>query len=311
MKHSVDVISSALNEEDAILELYERLNKVFSEEHNYSWKLIIFDNGSIDSTWEKILQISSNHLNVVGYRMSRTFSLDAAFTAGLHQATADLAIIMASDLQDPPEVISSLLRKWETGTPHVVVRITKRAELSYFKNRMTKAFYRITNWASDGMIPENVSDFRLMDRKVYSAVNEIKERNRFMRGLIAWTGFPTEFIEIERPRRTTGITKASYLQLIRFAFQSILASSEKPIKYISTAGFCLSGLSLFSIVVFSILWILTGVPFAGYGSIVALIFLTFSLTIGVLGVIAEYISLIYIEVKSRPNSIIWESTLER
>ena len=308
MLTSVEVISSALNEEEAIFELYERLSRVFSQEEEYTWKLVIFDNGSSDTTWEKISSLSSLHPNVTGFRMSRTFTLDAAFTAGMHQATADIVIIMASDLQDPPETIPLLLRKWESGIPHVAVRVLKRDEMSYLRKLLTKTFYRISNWASQGLIPENVSDFRLMDKIVYTAVNQMQERNRFMRGLIAWTGFPTAFVDIERPARYSGRTKTSYYELIKFSLRGIFANSNKPISLISFSGFILSGLSLLAVFIFSVIWLLIGVPFAGYGTIVGLIILTFSLTLAVLGVIAEYISLIYTEVMSRPHSIIWEQT---
>jgi glycosyltransferase involved in cell wall biosynthesis len=308
---SVEIISSALNEEEAIFELYERLRGVFLVEDNYSWKLVIFDNGSSDSTWTKILSLSTIHSNVVGYRMSRTFSLDAAFTAGMQQAKSDIAIIMASDLQDPPEAIPLLLREWENGFPHVAVRVFKRNEMSRFRKLLTSIFYKISNWASEGMIPENVSDFRLMDKVVYSAVNQMQERNRFMRGLISWTGFPTTFVDVERPARYSGRTKTKYKELIKFSIKGIFANSSKPISYISLSGFILSGLSIIAVVFFSAFWLLRGVPFAGYGTIVGLIFLTFSLTIAVLGVIAEYISLIYAEVRSRPHSFIWQTSMDK
>jgi glycosyltransferase involved in cell wall biosynthesis len=308
MKHRVDIISSALNEEDAIVELYERIERVFSQEHGYIWKLTLFDNGSSDGTWAKILQLSEQYSNIEGYRMSRTFPLDAAFTAGMQQAEGDVAIIMASDLQDPPEVIPLLLRKWEKGALHVVVRVLKRSDISFFRKVLTKIFYRLSFWASEGLIPENVSDFRLMDKRVYSAVNQIHERNRFMRGLIAWTGFPTQFVDIERPPRHSGFSKVKYLPIIRFSIKAIFANSSKPISFISSAGFVLSLFSLSTILFFSLQWLISGVPFAGYGTIVGLLFLFFSLTIGVLGIIAEYVSLIYIEVKARPHSILWEST---
>jgi glycosyltransferase involved in cell wall biosynthesis len=311
MPNSIEVISSALNEEEAILELYERLNQVFSQEINYTWKLVIFDNGSSDSTWSKILLLSELHQNVVGYRMSRTFSLDAAFTAGMQQAESDIAIIMASDLQDPPEAIPLLLREWEKGFPHVAARVLKRNEMSGSRKLLTKLFYKISNWASDGMIPENVSDFRLMDKVVYSSVNQMQERNRFMRGLIAWTGFPTTFVDIERPVRHSGKTKTKYYELIKFSLKGIFANSTKPISFISLSGFILSGISFLSVLIFSAFWIFRGVPFAGYGTIVGLIFLTFSLTIAVLGVIAEYISLIYAEVRSRPHSFIWQTSMDK
>jgi dolichol-phosphate mannosyltransferase len=308
MKKTIEIVSSALNEEAAIPELYERLNKVFLQEIKYNWKLTIFDNGSSDGTWSQIEELAKKYENVKGFRMSRTFSLDAAFTAGMNQGTGDAIVIMASDLQDPPEVIPSLLREWEKGIPHVMVKLKKRNEMSFLRRILTRVFYKISNWASDGMIPDNVSDFRLMDKCVYRSVNEINERNRFMRGLISWTGFPSTFVEIDRPARHSGKTKTKYFALIKFAIRGIFATSEKPINLISGIGFFFSFVAASLTIIFSALWLFSGVPFAGFGTIVGLLTLGFSINLGVLGVLAEYIGLIYTETKGRPHSIIWKET---
>jgi polyisoprenyl-phosphate glycosyltransferase len=308
MSKQVDIITSALNEEAAILELYSRIRNVMENESEYSWRLIVFDNGSTDQTWMKICCISENDRRVKGFRMSRTFSLDAALTAGLHMAKGDVVILMASDLQDPPEILPELLRQWEKGFLQVLVRIKKRSQMSILRKLLTKIFYKISNWSSSGMIPENVSDFRLIDKKVYLAVNDMQERNRFMRGLISWTGFPTTYIEIDRPKRHSGTTKTKYLDLIRFSIKGILANSTKPISFISTFGFIVSGAAFVMTLVLSGFWILYDVPFAGFGTIVGIVILSFSLTAAILGIIAEYIGLIYVEAQQRPHSIIWEET---
>jgi dolichol-phosphate mannosyltransferase len=306
-KKTITVVTSCLNEAKNVEELYRRLKNVFNKE-KYLWNLIIFDNGSKDKTWDEILALSRTNKNIVGYRMSRTFSLDAVFTSGLLECTGDAVIMMASDLQDPPETIPALLRCWERGVPHVAVKIKDRAEMSKTRRVLTKNFYRISKWASDGLIPENVSDFRLMDQAVYKAVNELTERNRFMRGLVAWTGFPTEFVEIERPPRFSGRSAANYPGLIRFALQGIFANSIKPLSAISILGVISALLSVLSLLFFIPYWILTGVPFAGFGTIIGFIALGFSIIVLMLGLLAEYLGLVYGEVKMRPHVVRWDST---
>jgi polyisoprenyl-phosphate glycosyltransferase len=305
----VEIVTSALNEEANVHELYNQLESAVSS-LEIQWSLIYFDNGSTDRTWEEILKLSNQKNNVVGYRMARNFGLDYSFSAGIDLASADALIIMASDLQDPPSSVADLVRVWLAGNPHVAVRVHKRSEMPFIRKWFTKIFYKINNWASDGLIPENVSDFRLMDRVVYEAVRAMPERNRFLRGMVAWTGFPTVFVDIDRPPRFQGKTKTNFIDLFRFSVSGILANSQKPIQIISFFGFISSFFAFLLVSIFSIAWLFFGVPFAGFGTIVGFIVLTFSITIGILGLIGEYVGLIYAEVKRRPNYIIWSSTLD-
>ena len=307
MKH-IDIVTSALNEEDAVEILYERLDLVFKKMAKYSWKLIIFDNGSSDATWMKILKLSSKYKNVQGFRTTRTFPLDSIFSLGLQKVTGDAAIIMASDLQDPPEVIPELIEKWELGFSQILVRVNDRAGMPKLRKILTSQFYKFAEWASDGQMPRNVSDFRLLDQKVYETYNSLPERNRFLRGLFAWTGYSNTFVDIIRPERETGNSKSKYLPLIKFSLRGIFAVSNKPLSLISTFGFILSFISLISVIFFSLIWIFIGVPFAGFGTIVGLIAIVFSLLVGILGIISEYLALIYTELKNRPLGIVRDIT---
>ena len=304
----IQILTSCLNEDKNIDELYKRLSAVFESERYYEWQLLIVDNGSSDSTWEVIKSLASNQSNVKGFRMSRIFSLDSAFTLLMKEFNGDLAVLMASDLQDTPETIPLLLREYEKGFLQVLVRIKNRSGISKTKKFLTKLFYRIANWSSDGLLPENVSDFRLIDQKVCKAMNELQERNRFIRGLAAWTGFPTSYVEIERPSRKNGQSSTNYSYLIRWSIRSIFANSIRPINFLSNAAIVTSFISFISLVISINLWIFYGVPFAGFGSLVSLLLVFFSFLIVLLAIIAEYVGLIYTEVKSRPHYIVWEET---
>jgi dolichol-phosphate mannosyltransferase len=242
--------------------------------------------------------------------MSRTFSLDAAFTMGLDETESDAVILMASDLQDDPNVVEAFLLKWEEGYDQVVAKVVKKTQVPFIRRILSHAFYRIANQLTRDMIPRNVSDFRLMSRNTYLAVRSLREKHRFLRGLIAWTGFKTATIEIERANRFAGESKYEQIKLrkvISWATYAILSHTTAPLTLLAAAGMVLSLVSLLATIISSFFWILYGVPFAGFGTIVGILSLGFSLVL--LAIIAQYLGLIYEEVKSRPIYLIAEETL--
>lgn len=311
MKKTVDVITSAFNEEDCLPELFNRLNVIAEQENNYDFRFIVIDNGSQDRTWNLIKEIQESDSRYVGIKMSRNFTLDSAFTCGLDHAKSDVAVIMTSDLQDPPEAIPLLLRQFEAGYDQVLAKITNRGTVPLLRRKLSESFYKIANFMTGGMLPESVSDFRLVSRKCYEAIRTLRESHRFLRGLGSWVGFKTTHIEIERPPRFAGESKwlgTSLIRVVIHGFQSIFAYSTLPLAWVSIFGVFASLGSILSLAVLTAMWILLGVPFAGFGSIIAAIVLCFSITILVLGVIAQYIGLIYEEVKRRPLYLISETT---
>ena len=311
IKSSVDVITSAYNEEECIGELFRRLNLVFNQELDYIFRIIIVDNGSTDSTWEIISSACKNDPKIHGYRMSRNFSLDAAFTCGIDNASADIAIIMTSDLQDPPEVIHKFLREFEKGYDQVLGKVINRKSVPFIRRILSSAFYKIASSLTDGMLPRSVSDFRLVNKKTYLAMRTLRESHRFLRGLGAWVGFKTVEIEIERPQRYAGKSKwlgIPLLKTVTTAGKSILAYSATPLIWVSFTGLFFSIFSAIVLVLLACFWIFSGVPFAGYGSIFAAISLSFSLTMLGIGIVAQYVGLIYDEVKQRPLYLISERT---
>lgn len=308
---SLDIITSAYNEEECLPELFRRITDVMTTESKYDLRLIVIDNGSIDKTWEIICQESEMNSKVVGIRMSRNFSLDAAFTCGLDYANADVAIIMTSDLQDPPEAIPQLLRKFEEGYDQVLAKILKRESVPVLRRLLSKIFYKLANSMTSGMLPESVSDFRLVNKRTYEAIRRLRESHRFLRGLGAWVGFRTSHIEIERPPRFAGESKwlgMSFFRVVGVASKSILAYSAQPLAWVSILGLSMSILSIFGLFLLVIFWIVFGVPFAGFGSLVGVVVLGFSLTMFSIGILAQYLGLIYEEVKQRPLYLVTETS---
>jgi glycosyltransferase involved in cell wall biosynthesis len=309
MKKTLEIITSAYNEEECLPELFRRLISVASDEANYNFSFIVIDNGSADKTWNLIQKIQERDSRFKGLKMSRNFALDAAFTCGLDHASADAVVIMTSDLQDPPEAIHRLLREYEAGFDQVLARITNRGTVPLLRRKLSSAFYKIANFMTGGMLPESVSDFRLLSKRCYQSISMLRENHRFLRGLGSWVGYRTSTIEIERPPRFAGESKwlgISLVRVILHGFQSIFAYSTLPLAWISIFGVLASIFSIFALIGLVVVWLLFGVPFAGFGSIVAAILLGFSITILVLGVISQYIGLIYEEVKRRPLYLVEE-----
>ena len=308
---SLDIITSAYNEEDCLPELFRRINEVMKSESEYKYRVLVIDNGSHDKTWELITKASEADSKVVGIRMSRNFSLDSAFTCGLDYATADLAIIMTSDLQDPPEAIPLFLRKFEEGYDQVLAKIIKRDSVPLLRRVLSRIFYKLASGMTSGMLPESVSDFRLVNKRTYSAIRRLRESHRFLRGLGAWVGFKTTHIEITRPPRFAGESKwlgMSFFKVVGVASRSIMAYSAQPLAWVSVLGLSMSIISIFSLLLLVVLWIAFGVPFAGFGSLIGVIVLGFSITMFSIGILAQYLGLIYEEVKQRPLYLVTETS---
>jgi len=230
--------------------------------------------------------------------------MDGGLTAGLNFATADAVVFMTADLQDPPEAISEFLRAWERGAENVYGLVTERQGTGPVRRFNSQAFYWLANRMTNVKLPRNASDFRLMDRRLYESLRELDESNRFMRGLVAWTGFRSEAVPVPRPPRFAGSSKAYTLPVLGLAVRGIFAHSYVPLRLISVVGFLSAALSLVAFLTFAVLWFARGVPFAGFGTLVSLGLIFASLITLMLGVIAEYIGLIYEEVKGRPNFIV-------
>ena len=302
----ISIVIPAYNEEDCVVELTDRLQKVFRKHNNYRFEVIIVENGSTDSTWDKLCVIAKKESRFKIVKLARNFRMDGGLTAGLDFVSGDACILMTADLQDPPEFISTLIKKWELGWENVYGVVTKRHGTRLVRRMNSKLFYVFASFLTDGRIPKNASDFRLVDRKVYVAVRAMNERNRFVRGLFAWSGFKSIGVPMERPPRFGGKSNAQTFKVLDLAFKGIFAHSYKPLRIITLVGGASSILSFTALVPLSLLWFYKGVPFAGFGTIVGIILLFVSIQFVVLGIMGEYIGLIYEEVKQRPNYIVSE-----
>jgi dolichol-phosphate mannosyltransferase len=307
MKKLISVVIPAYNEEDCIEELASRLDSLIQKENDYMWEVFIVENGSTDSTWDKLKNVTAINSNFKVIKLSRNFRMDGGLTAGLEYIKGDACVLMTADLQDPPEMISEFLRKWEEGYENIYAVIKKRTGTNLIRRINSKLFYFVAAKLSGNSLPENASDFRLVDRKVYEAVKQMTEKNRFIRGLFAWAGFKSIGLPMERPPRFAGVSNASTGKVIDLALKGIFSHSYKPLRFISLTGLLVSVVSIISLIPLSWYWIVAGVPFAGFGTVAALIIGTFGFQVLMMGVMSEYIALIYEESKNRPNFIVSET----
>jgi len=307
MTQKISIVVPVYNEEEVLSELYRRIRQVM-DQLNDPWELILVDDGSVDRSAELMRELYEQDPRVKGLSFSRNFGFQEAVTAGLAYATGDAVILADADLQDPPEVIPSLIAKWREGYQVVYgVRIHREGE-TWFKKLTAKVFYRTIHRITSVNIPLDTGDFRLMDRLVVNAILRMPERNRFLRGMVPWVGYRQVGIPYERHARYAGDSKfTSVSQMLPFALDAITSFSYFPLQMATYLGFIIAAISLIAIVIVVVLRVfgqhqeLTGQA----TTLVAVLFLGGVQLIS-LGIIGEYLGRIYDEVKDRPLYLVDE-----
>ena len=268
----ISLIVPFYNEGDTVFDFFHQIFPITDKIENYVFEFICVDDGSSDNTYENLLKIKDNRIKII--QLSRNFHKEAALTAGIDFATGDAVIPIDADLQDPPELIATMLQKWEDGFEVVLAKRRGRTADSWLKKTSAKYFYKIHNQLSDIQIPDNVGDFRLMDKVVVEALKKLPERQRFMKGLFAWVGFKSTTIDYDRQVRISGTTKWNKWKLWNFALDGITSFSTLPLRVWSYLG---GLLALFAFIYGG--WILlrtliSGIDLPGYASLfIAVLFL--------------------------------------
>ncbi len=294
------------NEEHNIDYFFERLLPLL-ESWQLSHEVICINDGSTDNTLPKVLDWRQKDPRIKLVNLSRNFGKENALTAGLHYSRGRAVVPIDSDLQDPPEMIETLLAKWREGYDVVYAVRSKRHGETLLKRATASLFYKFINLFSETPIPRNTGDFRLMDRKVVKVLDQIPERTRFMKGLFAWVGFKQIGVPYERQPRHRGATKWNLWKLWNFALDGITLFSTSGLKLWSYLGLLIS---LFSFLYASFLIIRTlifGRDVPGYASIMVVILFLGGLQLLSLGILGEYLGRVYAEVKKRPLFIVSEA----
>lgn len=296
---SLAVVVPAYNEAVALRVFHQRLGVVF-DGLDMACRVIYVDDGSRDDTWQVIESIRRGDARVEGLRLSRNFGKEVAMTAGLDHADADAVVVIDADLQDPPELIPQLLDGWRDGYDVVYATRDSRAGESGFKRFTAAAFYRTFGRLSDIPIPHDTGDFRLLSRRAVLAMRQLRERQRFMKGLFTWIGYPQSAVHYRRDARAGGQTKWNYWRLWNFALDGITAFSAVPLKLATWLGLATAGLAFAYGVYVFVKALAFGDPVRGYPTLMLVILLLGGVQLLALGVIGEYLARLFTEAKQRP-----------
>jgi len=307
----LSLIVPVMDEQQAIPTFVSRVSRVLNDlrdeqDRPLRWEMLFVDDGSRDATIAAIVAANADDGRVRGISLSRNFGKEAALSAGLDLARGEAVIPVDVDLQDPPEVIGDMLAKWREGYD-VVYGVRRNRTADSLPKRLTaELYYRAHNWLSRDKIPEHAGDFRLLDRKVVEVIRLMPERNRFMKGLFAWSGFRQAAVEYDRTERLVGHTKFNYWKLWTLAIDGITSASTVPLRVWSYLGgvFALIGM-LFAIFVV-IKTMVYGADVRGYPSMMVAILFFGGLQLLSLGILGEYVGRILVEVKQRPIYVIRE-----
>lgn len=300
----ISIIAPFYNEGSGVLSFYDALCPILTGLEAYDFELICVDDGSRDDTLIKLISIAERDPRFQVIELSRNFGKEAALTAGIDAATGDAIIPIDADLQDPPEIIPILIEEWVKGAEVVLARRSDRSADSFLKRKTAALFYRIHNHLAATKIPENVGDFRLMDRSVVDALKLLPESHRFMKGLFAWVGFKTVVIDYVRKPRTLGLAKFSGWRLWNFAIEGITSFSVAPLKLWTYIGGVCAGLTFLYAAFIITRTLIYGIDLPGYASLLVAILFFGSLQLVSVGMLGEYIGRIYMETKNRPVYLI-------
>lgn len=296
------VIIPVYNEQEIIPELYHRLTKILTALES-DYEIICVDDGSRDRSYGMIKELSESDSHIKLLAFSRNFGHQAAVTAGLNFANGEAVIVMDGDLQDPPELIPQLVEKWSDGYD-VVYAIRKARKEGFFMRACYKAFYRLLSSVSEIEIPLDSGDFCLMSKRVVDRLNQLPERNRFVRGLRSWVGFAQIGIEYERDKRFAGKEKYTFRKLMTLALDGIFSFSKMPLRMASILGFSISIVSFLFIFQTLIEKLFFDISPQGWTSTVIIISFFGGIQLIMIGLMGEYLVRIYDEVKQRPVYIL-------
>ena len=303
---TLSIVVPMYNEEEALDGFFGRLQRAL-QTVTPSYEIVCVNDGSRDLTLARLRQAAEQDDRIKVVNLSRNFGKEIALSAGLDHASGDAVIPIDADLQDPPEVIPLMVAKWRAGAKLVLAKRRDRSSDGWLKRVTANGAYWLFSKLTHPRIPQNVGDFRLMDRVVVNAIKRLPERSRFMKGLFAWIGYEAEIVEYDREARSAGETKWNYWKLWNFALDGITSFSSLPLRVWSYIGFGVSLLAMAYLGVIISKSLIFGLDVPGYASLMSVILFFNGISLIGIGVIGEYLARIFTEVKARPLYIVSET----
>lgn len=304
VKKVVTILIPCYNEEKCIPLLYTRLSTIMSSHQQYDWELLFVNDGSNDNTLALIEELNQGDKRVAYIDLSRNFGKENAMLAGFDYASGDCMIIMDADLQDPPEIISEMLKMWEEGVDDVYAKRRTRGKESFIRGSLSRLFYYLLDKSTRYDVLKNVGDFRLLDRKCIEALKQLRENERYTKGLFCWIGFNKQEILFDRGDRAGGETKWNYRSLFNLAIEGITSFTTAPLRMATFIGIVVAVWALCYMV-----WIISkvliwGDPVAGYPTIMTVMLFIGAVQLICIGILGEYVGRIFNETKNRPSYLI-------
>ena len=299
----ISVVVPVFNESAVVRAFHERASRVLRAIADFEYELLFVDDGSRDDTYAQLKALATNDPRVRLLKFSRNFGHQIAISAGIDHARGDCVVVTDVDLQDPPEVIPLLIDKWREGFDVVYGRRAGRDGETMMKRVTAAAFYRLLAKVSRIQIPPDVGDFRLMSRRVVDELKKLREKDRFVRGLVSWIGFKQTGVDYQREKRAAGETKFRYREMIQFAIDGVASFSTAPLQLATWLGYAASLLA-FIYLVGVVVQKLMGITVQGFATIMVAMTFLGGVQLICLGIIGEYLGRIFNEIKPRPMYIL-------
>ena len=307
IKHTnkkISIIAPFFNEEESLPIFLEEVLNIVEEHAEYNFEIIFIDDGSTDNSLVFLKEKAKENKNIIVLELSRNFGKEAALTAGIDMAVGSAIIPIDVDLQDPPILIKKMIKQWESGSDVVLAKRENRLNENFLKRISASFFYKIYSFFVGNSKISNVGDFRLIDKRVVDNIKNLKEKNRYMKGLLSWPGFSSTEIPYTRNKRKAGKSKFTFLKLLNLGFEGVTSFSVLPLKFFTFIGFVGIIFSFFFAIIILFQKIFYENFIEGYAFLILLILFFGSFQLLGIGILGEYIGKIYIETKNRPIYII-------
>jgi polyisoprenyl-phosphate glycosyltransferase len=307
MSKKITILIPAYNEEAVLDKLYERLSGLAERVKKYHMEFLFVDDGSRDRTMEIVKEYAKKDHRVAFVSLSRNFGKETAMIAGLDHADGDAVVIIDADLQDPPELIPEMVKYWEEGYDDVYAKRESREGETWLKKSTSRLFYKLLQRSTSITIQRDTGDFRLLDKRCVEALRQIRESQRYTKGMFSWIGFKKKEITYNRDPRAAGTSKWNYSKLLNLAIEGLTSFTTAPLRVSSVLGIIVSALAFIYIIVLVIRTLVLGSDVEGYPSLMAVILFLGGIQLLSLGIIGEYVARIFTETKQRPLYFIDEA----
>ena len=310
-KKCISIVVPMYNEQESLQILYRELNRVTREMGDYDFEYLFVNDGSKDATLQKIRELAAEDERVHYLSFSRNFGKEAALLAGLSYAKGDYVTTMDADLQDPPTLLPQMAAMLEAGDcDNVATRRVNRQGEPKIRSFFARMFYKVMRKLSHIEIADGARDYRLMNRAMVDSILSVSEYNRFSKGIFAWVGYDTKWLEFQNVERSAGETKWSFWKLVRYSFDGIINFSQAPLAFASWFGMFMTVLSFVAVIFIIIRKLVFGDPVTGWASTACIITFIGGVQLFCMGIMGQYIAKTYLEVKKRPHYIVAESNMD-